>query len=68
MTQLVNLLAAYTDDALNQLADQCEKDLYEAAKLDNNGDWHVACFCALHAICVEKNRRGMKPKATGVIQ
>lgn len=67
-TQAQDLIAAMTDDELRAAAHQCEIDLHQAVEIDPQGDRHAECFAALYCMCVEKTKRGMKPKATGVLQ
>lgn len=68
MTDFSKLIEAMSDDELRSEANQCEIELHKAVELAPQGERHSECFCALHVLCEEMTKRGMKPIATGVLQ
>ena len=61
-------ITAMTNDEIRAAAHQCEIDLHQAVEVAPQSDRHAECFAALHLLCMEMSKRGMKPQATGVLQ
>ena len=58
-------LESMSDQELREFADKAERDNCQAASVQQNSEWHEACFAALFLACSEMNRRRLKPITHG---
>jgi len=70
MTQeeMMKYIKGMTDKELLSSADQCYKDLIQAATLAPQSERHEECFSALFVLCNEMQVRGLAAKGEGIMQ